>query len=29
MGLSKEKIRHLGDELYEAWNKARAIDPIT
>jgi 2-oxopent-4-enoate/cis-2-oxohex-4-enoate hydratase len=29
VGLSKEKIRHLGDELYEAWNKTRAIDPIT
>jgi 2-oxopent-4-enoate/cis-2-oxohex-4-enoate hydratase len=29
MGLSKEKIRNLGDELFEAWQSANAVDPIT
>jgi 2-oxopent-4-enoate/cis-2-oxohex-4-enoate hydratase len=29
VGLSKEKIRHLGDELFEAWSKVRSLDPLT
>ena len=29
MALSKEKIRILGDELYEAWKNAQAVTPIT
>ena len=29
MGISTETIRHLGDELYEAWKAGRAVDPLT
>jgi 2-oxopent-4-enoate/cis-2-oxohex-4-enoate hydratase len=29
MRLSSEKIRHLGNELYQAWATGQAIDPIT
>jgi 2-oxopent-4-enoate/cis-2-oxohex-4-enoate hydratase len=29
MGLSQEKIRHWGDELYQAWATGHAVDPIT
>jgi 2-oxopent-4-enoate/cis-2-oxohex-4-enoate hydratase len=29
VGLSQEKIRHLGNELYQAWATGQAVDPLT
>jgi 2-oxopent-4-enoate/cis-2-oxohex-4-enoate hydratase len=29
VGLSQEKIRILGDELFDAWKNTKAVDPIT